>query len=295
MKRLRLLSILFFTLLASPAFSQLPNGSFETWKAVLGVDLPQGWFTSSATVPGSDVYPVTKTDDKQDGSYAIRLQTIKTNSMGEQRITQGMAITGKIDLSKGVQLGFPLTYRPEKLAFYYKYQPVFGDSMSIFMTVKVAGEPDPIGYAAIASSQQVDQFTFTELTIDYTSQETPDSAIIYMFSGQDTMHEGSLLIVDNMKLEGGNPGFEENGKDIFASPYPNPSTGLTYFPLLMKSSGKVVLEISDVNGKIISSQNEAISGAGAMKFDVSSLSPGVYVYKISTGNSVRVGKLIRTR
>src|SRR3954471_7219531 len=101
MKRLRLLTPILFCFIAFHGYGQaLPNGSFETWKAALGVDLPQGWFTSSATVPGSDQYPVIRTDDKQDGQYAIRLQTVKTNFMGEQKITQGMAITGKIDFSK---------------------------------------------------------------------------------------------------------------------------------------------------------------------------------------------------
>lgn len=281
-----------------PGVSQtVPNGSFESWKPVLGVEQPVGWFTSSSFTPDSDPKPVVKTTDKQDGEFALHLETVKTRVGGQDQIVQGMAVTGKIDLTSGPVVGFPLNGKPEKLRFYYKYQPLFNDSMAIILTVTKQGYSEPIGVAAFSTSELINQYTMADLTITYFSNEMPDSASISIFSGQDTVMPGSLLIVDNMTFEGGMTGID--GVDLsavqFGNPYPNPARGETWFPTNLSSTQKITLQLFDLAGKeLIKSEKTLHPGDAGMTLNTRGLVAGIYLYRLSTANSNAQGKLVVT-
>lgn len=85
-------------------------------------------------------------------------------------------------------------------------------------------------------------------------------------------------------------GVAEQEIEQFAQIYPNPADNhLTiYFP---ESPEKVLVELRDLNGRIVSSSAEAYPVS--MKFDLSAIDPGVYIIRIQTDNNTFIRKIIR--
>lgn len=70
-------------------------------------------------------------------------------------------------------------------------------------------------------------------------------------------------------------------KDYF--PYPNPVTNLLTVPLRKKVEGKVLVEVFDLTGKLVLTENNTI-GDEALKLNVASISNGAYLFKLTFAN-----------
>ncbi|MCX6295293.1 MAG: T9SS type A sorting domain-containing protein [Bacteroidetes bacterium] len=69
---------------------------------------------------------------------------------------------------------------------------------------------------------------------------------------------------------------------------PNPTNGVSGISYELEKNASIALNIFDVTGKIVYSQNVGEQGAGVhtIKFNVENLSAGVYYYSLNVGNTV---------
>lgn len=86
-----------------------------------------------------------------------------------------------------------------------------------------------------------------------------------------------------------------NSNDLFVSQnYPNPSFGTTYVNVGLKKSASVKIEIHDVIGKLIYSENKGQMPAGShsVYMNTAGYETGIYTYTISAGGEKTTRKMI---
>jgi hypothetical protein len=95
----------------------IPNGDFETW-APLTYEDPEGWNSGNiiSVVTYSDMM-CSKTADAHSGDYAMRLETVYLNLVGD---SVGIVSTGDLWIEQ-LSGGFPVQSTPTVIQGYYKY------------------------------------------------------------------------------------------------------------------------------------------------------------------------------
>jgi hypothetical protein len=78
--------------------------------------------------------------------------------------------------------------------------------------------------------------------------------------------------------------------------YPNPSNGSFNMAFDLNEGGKLILEVYDMNGKMVYTQNETgTPGTNFMNVNLNTsshrLTPGIYFYRLNSGSSVYNGKI----
>ena len=76
--------------------------------------------------------------------------------------------------------------------------------------------------------------------------------------------------------------------------YPNPFNPTTSITYNLPASGEVTLEVFNVTGQQVATLVNGVKTAGShtATFDASNLSSGVYMYRLSSGNSVQIRKML---
>lgn len=75
--------------------------------------------------------------------------------------------------------------------------------------------------------------------------------------------------------------------------YPNPVSDVANFRLNLNKASDIELVITDITGRIVASEQRSnLSGKQELKINTSTLPSGTYLYKVSTDDDVRTGKLI---
>lgn len=276
----------------------IPGNDFEKWENMF-VELPEGWLTSTLVDPFSEVKSASKSTDAYSGKYALRLETIESEYEGERSILPGFAISGKINFTEN-EMGFPCNFRPERLSFFYKYAPVFKDTMVVYIELRKTDPeygPQIIGNGIFLGTDTKNTYTEGVLDIYYDSNETPDSAMIVIFSGTDTINAGSVLLIDHLQLDyhlgtaGRTPDMQKNFG--LGNIYPQPAKDVVNFPLTLHSAQPVQIEITDMLGKNVATvQQNAQAGKNIIPCNTATYKPGIYVYKITAGSEVVSGKFI---
>lgn len=88
-------------------------------------------------------------------------------------------------------------------------------------------------------------------------------------------------------------GFEENNVEVAVAIYPNPASNQVVIGLGKGWNGEVSLQVIDLNGRTVISQNAIVSANGNnITTDISNLVSGVYLVRVSNGNNSNVSKLI---
>lgn len=88
------------------------------------------------------------------------------------------------------------------------------------------------------------------------------------------------------------------GINVKAGIYPNPTTGNLYVNIEAQNSGGMMLQISDMNGRLLLRQNyNAETGVNSYKVDMTGFEPGVYFVNITDvdGAPIKQDKLILTK
>lgn len=77
--------------------------------------------------------------------------------------------------------------------------------------------------------------------------------------------------------------------------YPNPTLGQTIIGFNLGKEGPVVLDVIDINGREVFSRNMGIKNIGEhrLAIDLTSLTPGKYFYKLTSGKNAIVKKLVK--
>ncbi len=130
-----------------------------------------------------------------------------------------------------------------------------------------------------------------------------DSLFITDLHGPRNLEPGEFHIYTNVKLPTPEPGIlldaaDENNSTIttysLEQNYPNPFNPVTTIRFGIPNSGIVKLKVYDVLGREIKTliNNELNSGIHETDFDASSLSSGIYLYRIESGIFVQTKKMI---
>lgn len=248
------------------AVSDLPNRSFETWSSQ-SYEGPDDWYTMNDLLAGAGAENCNKSIDAHTGSYAVELKTDTIPMFGGDTIP-GFISIGPINFVGGGGSPFlPLAYdaNPGNFSGTYKYTPSNGDQGMIYLEFYNNGSAvgNSIQYLSATSGYQT--FTYPlSLTM------TPDSMILVCGAGNNP---GSVLLIDNFALTGGNVSVFESEMEI--EMYPNPAS--EYF--IMNIDEEYNYEIFSMEGRRVANQFGLF---GWTSVDVSDLAAGKYIVKIST-------------
>lgn len=222
-------TLILFTLIISSAWSQVPNGGFESWTNVLGMfEDPDGYVSDNVEgIPGS--VSCEKSTDTHSGDFAVKLIT-KLNAEGD--IQDGGIISASLDLvTFGLTIGFPYTERPNTFLGYYKHNPaVVGDSSVIYAEFTrgsvIAGDFELVGTATFSTIATVSEWTLFEADIFWLLAGNPDTAIIAGQASYGTL--GSIFFLDDLAfdIEGIGVQFLNGDNNIIV--YPNPANEIIH-------------------------------------------------------------------
>jgi hypothetical protein len=129
----------------------------------------------------------------------------------------------------------------------------------------------------------------------------PFSVSLAAYSGQNVyvmFHhyciDDNLIEVDNVLVTGTDfTGVQENNTGISFSTYPNPADDQVNIRFNLPVSSNVTLNIYDISGKLIRSENKGtLSGEQKLLLDVSQLNAGMYRIELITNSGTSNSKII---
>lgn len=298
MKKL-LLSLLAGVAWSYTATAQLRNLDFEQWDYPLHDELltynrPSGWICSNrwfgfeeAAFSEKFVDPVDSIARHDD--YALRLFTYY-NYMKDAAVQTA-----------------PFHDRPVALQGFYKYEDnfildgtaTFTDTAQVVILLSrwngPQGKRDTIGLGLFSASTPVAVFTEFNAGIIYTAAETPDSITILLDPSILGRHPdrpylnlsgggSSIFTIDHLFLvQGGVTGIGSRQVHSPLTIYPNPAKDVLHF----KPSGNAGT-LMDLNGRALL-QFDASAGM----LDISSLSQGLYLIRLSGKEGSYSGKFVK--
>ena len=106
-------------------------------------------------------------------------------------------------------------------------------------------------------------------------------------AGNDTAFDIDVLYLDEILLTEFATGVSEftNGAKLNQN-MPNPSNGMTSISYELEKNASVALNVFDVTGKVVSTENigDQASGNHSVKFNTNNLSAGVYYYSLTVNS-----------
>ena len=124
------------------------------------------------------------------------------------------------------------------------------------------------------------------ITLDWTVTATAGDSIRF---SDDTFE---ITVVRNLSVS--NEVNESPNSFILNQNYPNPFNPTTNISYTLPESGAVTLEVFNVTGQKVATLVNGVKSAGShiATFDASNLSSGVYMYRLSSGNSIQIRKML---
>lgn len=273
----------------------IPNSSFESWTNMGSYNNPSGWATMNNSTSSSSIYTATKGTPGNVGSAYLKL-TSKT--IGSS-VVNGVAVSGEIDsLSMEPKSGFPFAQRPTSLTGKWQHM-IYGSSQGSIEIILTRWDSTmkmrmTVGSGKVTLSGMAMSWASFSVPINYTESANPDSCIIFMKSSGATPTNLDYLWIDNLAFTGLSTGFQNN-KNLITNlvVFPVPTQDKLMISLSSNENRNVQLEVIDFNGKIILFKNINIhSGDIEHELNISTLSTGSYLLKVSTDNSTETKKFI---
>ncbi len=311
--------------LCSFAQTQIANPGFEAWgNTAPGVaGEPTGWYSNKSGSNVAQAGPVICFQDntiKHTGASSVRVETISyastavngavtTGVINAPNFTKSNGYIGTVNYSTSSddrRLAF--TGRPDSLVGYYQYTSggtgEQGKVTAILHTGDYFDPETPTTYHADPTANKIARAlfftptanvaTWTRFSVpfNYVSSSTPAYIMVNITSSanQATTITGSKLWIDDL-LAIYNPtttaSIKENDftKNVIVY-YSNKNI---YVDFLNKDNDQSTLEIYNATGQLVSSQ--VISNNSSNTMDVSTLSTGVYMYKVTGKSQGKFGKL----
>jgi len=196
--------------LLTNAQNPIPDGDFENWTAnpISGFEEPASGWWATLNPLSSLGGPVTveKSADAHSGSFSAILTTKQYGTL----LLPGIMLSGDFDvLGAAFTRGQPYTDRPTNFKGWYKYAPASGDSAAIAIQLMkwnaATQQRDTIGEVGLVIYQTVSNWTQFDMSIDYFSQDQPDSMVVVATSsaGADQFlgQIGSQLWIDDFSVD----------------------------------------------------------------------------------------------
>jgi|SRR6476661_329851 len=292
------------TLLATaPAQAQtFANSDLENWAMRNSTQAPVDWLTTDdvfSAVIGTPLPftlgTVSRTADRQSGSYAAKLETVSNPFLGDT--LPGLLVLGnRFSTQGGLPGGMPFTARPASLQFYYKLTGAnaANDSAQVVvaLTRNVNGSQTPIAGAQRLLLTPTSTYTLVTLPLVYTPATfSPDSVhIIITSGGADMPTPGTALYIDNLRFTGTSAARDAK-LDAALSVYPNPSTGRFTLNSTEPALLAAPLTVMDATGRCVL-RAEAARPAATRALDLSGQPGGIYTLQLQTAEGIVTRKLV---
>lgn len=284
--------------IAAGSFAQnpLPNAGFENWTQFAGgfgstYREPNGWNSSNQCSSLIANYSVTRTEDSHSGQYAAQL---RTRSAFGNIFINGLLSTSEVvcgDNTGGIRGGVPSGTIPDSVAFWYKYSPEGNDTAYVQVILLAGG--DTLSYAKGRLFEQKTDWTRASFAIPAPTG-TPDTISTLFNSSWGDGSQGqavvnSTFIVDDVEFVIATS-IGEQHKGAQWEVYPNPVRDILN---IRGTELPAMLEMLDATGRTVMTQH--MDGMRST-VDVSTLPPGLYLYRISgpQGKVMRTGKVLRS-
>lgn len=302
MKNLVLLIIPFALLLTVNSHCQeIPNGDFE----IVEID-----DSPPAYIPywrpllfATQCWPIETTqdisEDSHSGNYAIKMRTSVCNG-GEGLIKAGYQ-TGTSGEWPPLSTSIEFSERPDELNFFYKFLQEGNDSAYVeAFLFKYDSTPDipwverydTIAFSSARIGEEVSEYNFFSLPINYVSDLMPDYIKI-VFATKDgscnstTCSLGTTLWIDDVGVSGGTLGIKEEEIGATIEIYPNPAK--ESFQLKLKPGVTVdQMFIYDQTGRMVKHWNETDE-----VFQVGEFPAGAYFITIHSAQGIVTKKLMK--
>ncbi|MBK6984736.1 MAG: T9SS type A sorting domain-containing protein [Bacteroidetes bacterium] len=283
------------TTISVTAFAQIPNSGFENWTAVSTYSVPNGWGTLNNTTTLAGVYTVTKATPGSPGASYMKItsKTVATSVVG------GIAVSGVLDsMTMTPKSGFAYNMRPANFTGKWQHM-IYGSSQgSIQVTLtrwdSGLGMRMPVASGNVTLSGMAMAWANFTIPLTYTDGNNPDSCIIVMKASGSVPTNNDYLWVDNLAFSGVVTGIEN--QDSFLSNmaiYPNPTSSSINFIFNLKTSQQIVIELTDMNGKLIRSKNMGkIDGDARQLMDLSGIAKGSYIVNVIGEYKTETKKII---
>jgi hypothetical protein len=254
------------------------NGDFENW-TIESYDNPLNW--STANIQGSSIgqYSVTKTPDNTEGSYALRLETIKVFDDTIGFITNGSF--GQDSILGGQPFGIVF----DTLIGQYKYSPVGPDSAAIGLNFFKNGNLIGVNYGFLPATS-----TYTQFEVPFVLPQVPDTLRIDVVSSINENFIGATLFLDQLLLKSIVTNINKS-IDSFGeiSLFPNPSNDLINLEFFNKSEAANITIIDNI-GRIYH-QEEVVKGRVNLQLNLNGLPVGSYFLRISDSENITYKKI----
>jgi hypothetical protein len=242
-----------------------------SWQSI-DVDANSFYWKQSTTVTGSNGSPT--------------LTAYSNNYSNQDRGTRDYLITQLVDLSAVAYplLTFDLAYAP--------YSAQYNDSMTIEISTDCGANFNATGYSKDANALNTyGSYLASPFTPGNAAHWRNDSVDLIPYSGQSVILRftnindfGNNLYVDNVNISN-NLSVGVNGTTSINSIgiYPNPSSGIFNINLVNIQGKRITIEVLDMKGRIVSSQQMNNSSKNLKtSFDLSRQPKGIYNLRVST-------------
>lgn len=184
------------------------------------------------------------------------------------------------------------------LKWYDRTNPAYRDGYNVKLALASAVSipatfSDFSGAAIYTKADSYPSVTYTTDTTwvlrTATIPATYDGQAIYV-AFNHTANDMDVLYLDEFTITGTPLGIKEsafaNGVKLSQN-MPNPTNGVSVINYELEKNAQVALNVFDVTGKVVATQNigEQSSGVHTVKFNAESLSAGVYYYSLTVNNS----------
>lgn len=257
------------------------NGGFEAWGSNPFYDEADNWTTLNPLTQalGAELaFKATGAGEFNSGLAAMKLVTTSIPVIG---VTPSILTNGAVNsATQTVEGGSEFTDRPLTFNFSYRFDSVNNDSSLFSVTFSrwnaTMGMTEVVGSANATMGGTAGAWVNAQFSIDYQSQEQPDSVLILFASGDDiNPAAGSALFIDDL-FYGYTPAGIAEETVVSAQLYPNPVNDV----VSVRFSGAEIpsaYEIFGVDGRRIVSGTVANTLA---TIDVSAISPGTYIMQL---------------
>ncbi|MBI9037870.1 MAG: T9SS type A sorting domain-containing protein [Bacteroidales bacterium] len=278
MKKIKviLLSVGFIVVFAASG-QIVQNGGFETWVTnEAGGITPEHWVAEDNT---SDVQNVFKVSPGFNSNNAAEL--VVTEIEGNRK-----AVFLNSD-------NIPVNKKYNSLTCYYKGLPIHEDSLNI--EIKMYKNWNVVGEGMISFSEVQDSFEKLTIPIQYSSEDVPDTALIFIIVGNKDLinHLGTSYTLDNFNL------VDAAGiNDLQASflslgdVYPCPASQQINIPFELKQAENITINVFDMLGNEVFSMKDKkfMQGKNEINISLQNFKSGAYYYSINTSNGIAYTK-----
>lgn len=270
------------------AWADVPNGA-------VGVQDPKGWasfnvLTNPFTNMKQTVFKETASVGAGAAAAKIVTQPIPSAVPVPGYDTVGILAIGSVDLaSRNIKLGTPYTGRPEKVAFYTKYEPVTLDTASVSVVLTkyntTTKTQDIIANGTWTTSATSTTWAKKELTLTYLATNSPDSLrIIASSSSLYRPKVNSTFYVDDFSFSGWVGVSEQDAIKNNVIAFPTPAKANISFT---SSVPAISVEILDVAGRSVGIFPMV---GNKVTVETAKYESGMYIYNVVNEQKEVVGR-----